>query len=78
MMAGMGAHRTFCGGFLMLSSFCAGLRRSLPRLLLVLLDVGAMVEELSLLWWFDLATWLRGGIGLGLMEMQFRCCSLDR
>ena len=38
-----------------------GLRWLRLRLLLVLSDVGAVVEELSLLWWFDVAAWLRVG-----------------
>ena len=51
----------FRGGLLISSSFRAGLRRSRLRMLLVLSDVGAVVEELSLLWWFDVAAWLRVG-----------------
>ena len=45
----------FRGGSSMPSSFRAGLRRSRLCLLLVLSDVGAAVEELSLCWWVDRA-----------------------
>ena len=45
----------FRGGPSMPSSFCARLRRSRLHLLLVLSDVGAVVEVLSLLWWMDRA-----------------------
>ena len=45
----------FRGGPSMPSLFCAGLRRSRLCLLLVLLDVGAVVELSSLLWWVDRA-----------------------
>jgi hypothetical protein len=44
-----GRLRDFRGGLLMSSSVRAGLRRSRLRLLVALSDVGAMVEELSLL-----------------------------
>ena len=43
----------FRGGLLMPSLFCARLRRSWLRLLLVLLDVRAAAEALSLPWWVD-------------------------
>ena len=44
-----GRSRDFRGGLLMSSSVRAGLRRARLRLLVALSDVGAMVEELSLL-----------------------------
>ena len=44
-----GHSRDFHSGLLMSSSFRAGLRRSRLRLLVLLSDVGAMVEELLLI-----------------------------